>query len=34
MRGSEFIFDGVYLLYYKLHRISLSRGESYIDSPE
>ena len=34
MRESEFIFDGVYLLYYKLHRISLSRGGSYIDSPE
>ena len=26
MKGSEFIFDSVDLLYYKLHRISLSRG--------
>ena len=34
MRGSELIFDGVYLLYYKLHRISLSKGGSYIDSPD
>ena len=30
MKGSEFIFDGVDLLYYKLHRISLNRGGSYI----
>ena len=34
MRGTEFIFDGADLLYYKLHRICLNRGESYIDSPE
>ena len=34
VRGSEFIFDGVDLLYYKLHRISLNRCGSYIDSPE
>ena len=34
MRESEFILDGVDLLYYKLHRIGLNRGGSYIDSPE
>ena len=34
MRGSEFTFDGVDLLYYKLHKISLNRGRPYIDSPE
>ena len=34
MEGSEFIFDIVDLLYYKLDEISLSRGGSYIGSPE
>ena len=34
MRGSEFNFDSVNLLYYHLQKISLTRGESYIDSPE
>ena len=34
IKGSEIIFDRVDLLYYKLHRISLNRGGSYIDSPE
>ena len=34
MRGSEFVFDNVDLLYYKLHKIILDRGGSYIDSPE
>ena len=34
MKGSEFIFDSVDLLYYKIHRISLNRGGSYIDSPK
>ena len=33
MRGSEFIFDRVDALYYNLNKISLSRGGSYIDSP-
>ena len=32
MRGSEFVFDSVDLLYYKLYKISLNRGRSYIDS--
>ena len=34
MRGSEFVFDGVNVLYYDLNKISLNRGGSYIDSPE
>ena len=34
MTRSEFIFDGVDALYYGLNKVSLSRGESYIDSPE
>ena len=34
MRGSEFLRDSVDLLYYHLHRISLKRGESYVDSPK
>ena len=34
MRGSEFIFDSIDALYYDLNKISLSRGGSYIASPE
>ena len=34
MKGSEFVFDNVDSLYYKLHKISLNRGGSNIDSPE
>ena len=34
VRGSEFEFDGINLLYYDFHKISLNRGGSYIDSPE
>ena len=34
MKGSSFIFDGVDLLHYHLHKISLNRGGSYIDSPD
>ena len=34
MRGSEFEFDGVNLLYYDFNKISLNRGGSYIGSPE
>ena len=33
MRGSEFVFDYVQLLYYKCHKINLNCGGSYIDSP-
>ena len=34
LRGSEFVFDSVNVLYYDFNKISLSRGGSYIDSPE
>ena len=34
MRGSEIIFDNVDALHYDLNKISLSRGRSYIESPE
>ena len=34
MRGSDFIFDSVQLLYYKCHKINFKRGGSYIDSPD
>ena len=33
MRGSEFVFDCVNELHYKLHKVDLNRGRSYIDSP-
>ena len=32
MRGSEFVYDSVDVLYYNLNKVSLSRGRSYIDS--
>ena len=34
MRGSDFEFDGVKLLYYDFNKTSINRGESYIDSPK
>ena len=34
MRGSDFAFDGVNLLYYDFNKISLNRGGSYIESPK
>ena len=34
MEGSEYHFERVELLKYKLHKISLKRGGSYIDSPK
>ena len=34
MRGSEFVFDSVDLLYYKIHKTNVNRGESFIDSLE
>ena len=33
MKGSEFVFDGVNVLYYDFNKISLNRGGSYIKSP-
>ena len=34
MKGSQLVFESVDLLYYSLHKISLNRGGSHIDSPE
>ena len=34
MKGSDFAFDGVNLLYYDFNKISLNRGGSYIESPK
>ena len=34
MEESSFAFENVDLLYYSLHKISLNRGGSYIDSPD
>ena len=34
MRGSEFVYDSIDVLYYNLNKVSLSRGGSYIDSPK
>ena len=33
IRGSDFVFDYVYLLYYKSHKINPNRDGSYLDSP-
>ena len=32
MKGSEFVFDDVQLLYYKCHKINPNLSELYIDS--
>ena len=34
MRGNEFAYDIVDVLYYNLNKVSLSRSGSYIDSPK
>ena len=34
MRGSDFIFDCVSLLYYKCHKINFKLSGSNIDSPD
>ena len=34
MRGSEFLFDCVNEVHYKLHKVDLNRGRPYIDSPK
>ena len=34
VRGSEFVYDSVDVLYYNFNKVSLSRGGSYIDSPK
>ena len=33
MKGSEFVFDYVQLLYYKCHKVNANHFGSYIDSP-
>ena len=34
IKGSDFVFESFDLLDYKLHRVRLNRGGSYIKSPE
>ena len=34
MKGSDFIFDSVQLLYYKCHKVNSKSGGSYIGSPD
>ena len=34
MKSRDFAYDSIRLLNYKLHKIILNRGRSYIDSPE
>ena len=34
IKGSDFVFESVDLLDYKLHRVRLKRGWSYIKSPQ
>ena len=34
MKGSEFVFNYVHLLYYKCHKINPNRGVWYIDSSD
>ena len=34
MKGRSFTFERINLLEYHLHKISLNRGSSYINSPE
>ena len=33
MRGSDFIFDSVQLLYYKFHKVNFKRAGSYKEAP-
>ena len=34
LKGSEFVLDYIYLLYYNCHKISLNRDGLYIDFPD
>ena len=34
IKGSDFVFESVELMDYKLHRVRLRRGRSYVKSPE
>ena len=33
MRGSDFVFDSVQLMYFKCHKVNFKRSGSYINSP-
>ena len=34
MKGGEFVFDYVHLMYHKCHKVNPNHGGSYIDSPD
>ena len=34
MKGSDFIFDSVQLIYYKCHKVSFIHGGSYFGTPD
>ena len=34
MKGSDFIFDSVQLMYYKCPKVNFKRSGSYIDAPD
>ena len=34
MKGSDFVFNYIHLLYYKCQKINPDYSESYIDSPD
>ena len=34
MKGSEFVFDYLHLMYYKYHKINPNCGGSYLDPPD
>ena len=34
MKGSEFVYESIELMDYKLHKVSLRRGRSYLKFPE
>ena len=34
IRGSNFVFESVERMDYKLHKVGLKRGKSYLESPE
>ena len=34
MKGSDFVFNGIYYFYYDFNRVSISKGGSYIESPK
>ena len=34
MRGSDFIYNSLQLMYFKCHKVNFRRGGSNIDSPD